>query len=402
MKVLLANKFFFINGGSETVFFQERDFLLKSGVSVVDFSMADSRNFPSEFSNYFVDSRQYRQDAGKLAQLNTAAAFIHSSEAVTKISALIQKEQPDIVHCHNIYHQLTPSIIGAAHKFGVPVVLTLHDYKPVCPSYLRLRDGKICSECLEGNFFNAFKYRCAEGSTGKSALLWAEAVTQRWLGNYEKLASVIAPSQFMADSVAHRFTPEKITVIPNGIDLDAISASDQDEGYALYLGRLSHEKGIQTLLSAYRQHSLNFPLKVCGTGPLIDELRAEAPQDVEFLGYQTGAALQAIIRKASMIIVPSEWYENCPMAILEAMAYAKPVIGAKIGGIPELIMDGETGQLFEPGNTVELADRIQQLASNKGRRHEMGQNARARVMNGFSLQKHNAALLQVYQDLLSS
>jgi glycosyltransferase involved in cell wall biosynthesis len=402
MKVLMANKFFFLNGGSETVFFQERDFLRDSGVEVLDFAMHDERNLQSPNASYFVGSRQYRNKGGVFQKIKAATSLIHSPEAVKNITALIEAEHPDIVHCHNIYHQLTPSIIGAAHKLGVPVVLTLHDYKPVCPIYVRSRDGSVCSDCLQGDFINVVKHRCAEGSLGKSAVLYAEATVQRILGNYEKVAKVIAPSRFMAHSAASRFPSESVEVIYNGIDLDTVSASGEDGNYALYLGRLSHEKGVATLLEAYRRNEIRLPLKVCGTGPLMEDLSGNAPANVEFLGYQSGDALQAIIRSASMIVVPSEWYENCPMSILEAMAYGKPVVGARIGGIPELVADGETGFLHESGNVADLAGCIKRLADNETLRGQMGRAARQRVEEQFSLKSHNAALMQVYQKLLEN
>ena len=398
MKILLANKYFYLNGGSETVFFQERDFLIRSGHEVVDFSMHNERNNLSHYSSYFVGSRDYHRESGWLQRLKSATSLIHSFEAVKNISRLIETEKPDIVHCHNIYHQLTPSIIGAANKLGVPVVLTLHDYKPVCPTYLRLREGNVCSECLNGNFRNVVKHRCAEGSYFKSTLLYAEASVQRVLGNYEKVSKVIAPSQFMADSVEKRFSNEKITVIHNGIDLNSIKPSNQDSSYALFLGRLSKEKGLASLIEAYKKHNLNFPLKVCGEGPLdISSLKPTA--NIEFLGYQSGKNLKSIIDNASFVIVPSEWYENCPMSILEAMAYSKAVIAAKIGGIPELISDKESGLLFESGNITELAECIQKLALDKQLRLKMGINGRRSVESKFSLETHNSKLLNVYNEL---
>ena len=219
MKILQANKFFFINGGSETVMFQERDFLLKSGHQVIDFSMQDERNLSSDNQIYFVNNRSYKNvKSSQLAKFTGALSFIHSSEAVLNISHLIEETRPDIVHCHNIYHQLTPSIIGAAKKLGVPVVLTLHDSKPVCPSYYRVRSGKPCSDCLDGDFFNVVRHRCADGSIGKSALLYAEAIVQRLMGNYEKVDTFIAPSQFMQQSVAHRIPQQRIKLLYNGID----------------------------------------------------------------------------------------------------------------------------------------------------------------------------------------
>ena len=382
--------------------FQERELFRSERNEVVDFSMQDARNFASDYASYFVSNRNYTHDpkiSGKLGKLSAAGSLIHSPEAVKKISQLIAATKPDLVHCHNIYHQLTPSIIGAAKKLGLPVILTLHDYKPVCPVYVRLKHGQLCSDCLDGGFFNVLRNRCADGSIGNSALLYLEAMVQRRLGNYEKLDRIIAPSQFMAESVKSRFPSEKIRVIPNGIDVSKISAHDKSRGYALYIGRLSREKGIKTLLEAYRKHEIRLPLKVCGTGPLLEELSETPIPRVEFLGYKSGTDLQTLISESSFVTVPSEWYENCPMSVLEAMAYGKPVIASRIGGIPELVIDKSTGLLHEPGNVDGLAACINQLAENSGNIERFGIAARKRAENDFSLEKHNTALMAVYHEL---
>jgi len=398
MKVLFANKFFFRNGGSEVVMFQERDFLLCEGHEVVDFSMQDDRNFASDYADYFVDQQDYR-GGGKLGKLKSALTFVHSPEAVRKVGALIDATQPDLVHCHNIYHQLTPSIIGAAKARGVLVVLTLHDYKPVCPAYTRLRGGKPCSACLDGDFAQVLKRRCAEGSLGRSALLYAEAVVQRRLGNYEKVDRFIAPSRFMRDSVLHRFRPEQVVLLYNGVDLAGIAPSGRDEGYALYLGRLSHEKGIEALLHAHDSTQAAWPLVVAGTGPLAGEFKTKYPT-AKFIGHVAGDALRATISGAAVVVVPSEWYENCPMSVLEAMAYGKPVIGSRMGGIPELVADGETGLLFDAGNVKELQEKLGTLMAAPDLRQTMGKAARERVEKEFSLERHNAGLMDIYKSLV--
>ncbi|MCK6384174.1 MAG: glycosyltransferase family 4 protein [Rhodocyclaceae bacterium] len=399
MKILLANKFFFRNGGSEVVMFQERDFLRREGHEVADFSMQDERNFASDYAPYFVGRQDYR-GSGRLDKLKSALAFVHSPEAVRKIGALIEATRPDLVHCHNIYHQLTPSIIGAAKARGVPVALTLHDYKPVCPAYTRLRNGKPCSECLEGSFAPALRHRCAEGSLGKSALLYAEAVTQRRLGSYEKADRFIAPSRFMAESVARRFPADRIALLYNGVDTAGFPLGGRDEGYALYLGRLSREKGVETLLRAHDAARGAWPLMVAGTGPLLDVLMAQY-KHATFAGHLTGHVLQEAIAGAAVVVVPSEWFENCPMSVLEAMAQGKPVVGSRMGGIPELVAEGETGLLFEAGNVVELGACLDRLMGDPALRRRMGQAARARAEREFSLERHNAGLMKIYNSLIS-
>ncbi len=402
MKVLLANKYFHRNGGSEAVFFDERAYLISQGVTVVDFSMADSRNDDSEYSSFFVENKSYRSSNhhSVLTSLINGLGIIHSTEAVSNLQRLIVQSTPDILHCHNIYHQLTPSIIGIAKKHNIPVVLTLHDYKPICPTYLRLKHGSVCSDCIDGDFFNVIKNRCADGSIGKSAILYAEAVIQKILGNYEKIDVVIAPSQFMADSVSgHRFLKERVHTIHNGINVDQITRSKTDHGYVLYIGRLSEEKGIRRLLEAHKNATNRFPLKICGTGPLFEELKLNYP-GADFIGYKSGDALQKIISEASVVAVPSEWYENCPMSILEAMAYGKPVVASRIGGIPELVFHGETGFLFEPGNADELLQHVATLMKHRELRESFSRAARQRVEREFSLQQHNDKLLAVYNSII--
>ena len=360
--------------------------------------MRDERNLPSAHEVHFVGNRSYAGGAGKLAKVADALSFIHSPEAVGNINRLIEETMPDVVHCHNIYHQLTPSIIGAAKKCGVPVVLTLHDSKPVCPSYYRVREGKPCSECLDSDFFNVVRHRCADGSLSKSALLYTEAVIQRLLGNYEKVDAFIAPSKFMQESVAHRIPIERIKLLYNGIDTNEAHGSGADDGYVLFLGRLVAEKGVETLLKAHTNSSIGWRLVVAGTGPLNDVLKAQYNPSI-LVGYLAGDALKEMIDRAAVVVVPSEVYENCPMTVLEAMAYGKPVVGSRMGGTTELVEDGKTGLLFEAGNVDELTSVLDRLMASAELRRQMGNAGRQRVETLFSLDKHNAGLMEIYQSV---
>jgi glycosyltransferase involved in cell wall biosynthesis len=401
MRVLIANKFFFQNGGSEVVMFQEREYLQKNGVDVIDFSMVDPRNWDSPYSAHFVASQSYDEaNQSVLQRTITAARLIHSSEAVRKIGELIDRERPDIVHCHNIYHQLTPSIIGAAKRRKVPVVLTLHDYKTVCPVYARVRAGQLCSDCLEGDFFNVVRNRCADGSLAKSALLYAEAAVQRYLGNYESVDVILAPSRFMAESVTKaRFRKERVRVLYNGIDTRGIPVSVVDGNYILYVGRLSEQKGVQTLLEAHSMMAQGIQMIVAGTGPLEEELRARYRR-ARFLGFLSGDDLSKTIAGASVVVVPSEGYENCPMSVLEAMAAARAVVASDIGGIPELVLNRETGLLFEPGKPEQLRQCLEEIMGNPALRIQLGAAGRTRAQEHFSADEHNRKLMQIYQGLL--
>ncbi|GAB7209847.1 glycosyltransferase family 4 protein [Dickeya oryzae] len=313
----------------------------------------------------------------------------------------MHQEKPDIVHFHNIYHQLTPSLISVARESGCKTVLTAHDYKMICPSYTMLRDGNVCDACVTGSVFNAFKYRCQQGSASKSLLLSLEAGWQAIARHYQQLDAIISPSEFLRGQLLRKLPHSRIDVIVNGINDDLPLDADEDDGYFLFIGRLSREKGVATLARAHQRMKNSMPLKIVGNGPLYDELVAQFP-DAEFLGYkQQGEELNRLIKRARAVVVPSEYYENCSMSVLESMAFAKPVVGGRIGGIPEQIRDKVDGILFEPGNVQALADILDYLALNPQQAKEMGRNARQRLSEKYSLNKHTAALLALYQEIIS-
>jgi glycosyltransferase involved in cell wall biosynthesis len=399
MRVLIANKYFYPRGGAEAVLFQERDFLTRHGVEVIIFSMLDSNNAPSEYSKYFVSHKEYRHGS-RIRRLRSALSLIHSREAVCKIGTLIDETLPDVLHCHNIYHQLTPSIIGAAKRRGVPVVITVHDQKLVCPSRTRMRHGQPCSLCLGGNFNHVVQYSCADGSRAQSLLLYAEAVVQRWLGNYERVDRIVAPSDYMRRSLQSRFPAERIVLLYNGVDTTALDPSQQDNDYVLYCGRVASGKGIESLLRAHESAGYGWRLIIAGEGPLSDLLKSRQGRNVHFTGQLTGAALTEMVKNASVIVVPSTIPENCPMAALEAMAHGKPVVGARSGGIPEIIDDGVTGFLFDAQDDAQLRLHIDRLMSDRLLRTKMGKAARLRAEALFSLDRHNAGLMNVYKSVI--
>lgn len=234
-----------------------------------------------------------------------------------------------------------------------------------------------------------------------SLLLAVEAYWHKWRKTYEDVDLFLTPSQFLANLISNRIASEKIRILHNGVDTDCCPPTFSDEGYyALYFGRLSREKGIFTLLQAHEQVAERVPLKIVGTGELEEELRIRYP-DVTFLGRKTGEELFDVVANAAFVIVPSECYENCSMAILEAMAFGKPVIASRLGGIPEQINDGETGMLFENGNAVELAEKMDLLFSDVRLREQLGRAARRKVEKEYALVDHNRQLLTIYTNILS-
>ncbi|AZL83890.1 glycosyltransferase family 1 protein [Aliivibrio salmonicida] len=399
MKVRLVNKFFFMKGGAETVYFQERDMLLSEGIDIIEFSMNHEKNLESNYSYFFVNNVDYYQEQTLKNKITTAVNFIHNSEACIKFKQLLEQEKPDLVHFHNIYHQLTPSIIKVAKQFGCKTVLTAHDTKIACPSYTMYRDGHTCEDCVHGSVFNATIHRCQESSLIKSFLLSAEAIYQKVSGNYQQLDAIVSPSRFLGRFIQQKLPHNRVDIIVNGIDEHVSNEGISDQGYFLYLGRLSTEKGVPTLAKAHQLMKENTALKIVGDGPVFNELKETYPR-AELLGFKSGDELLTLIKQAKAVIVPSECYENCSMSVLEAMSYSKPVIASRIGGLPEQIRDGVDGYLFEAGNAQALADKLDVLAASLSASAEMGKNARQRFLSKYTLTKHKTDLLNLYNELL--
>ena len=401
-KVALVNKFFFQKGGAETVLFQEKALLQEEGFEVIEFSMQHEKNFSSDYADYFVSNTDYHKQQSLLSKIKISVDFIHNQEACKKFTLFLKKERPDIVHFHNIYHQLTPSIIKIAKKFGCKTILTAHDYKIACPSYsMQVNQENIALDSLSGNVINLFKHQWQEGSWSKSILLSVEALFHDLKGSYAALDLIIAPSEFMKKAIQSRYPEFNVEVIGNGIDADKTDTLTSNSGYFLYVGRLIEDKGIETLAQAHQLMKNDCALKVAGVGPMMDYLQKSYP-NAEFLGFQSGDALIDLIANCTAVIVPSQCYENCSMSLLEAMAYKKAVIGADIGGIPEQIVDSKTGFLFESGNVQALADKMDLLAKDPVLASKFGEAGRERLVDIYSLQAHKKKLLTCFDSLLEN
>ena len=399
--VLLANKFFYLKGGAEAVFFQERELLRERGVTTLDFAMQHPENLPSEQQAYFVAHRDYHASHGALQKLSLAGSFIHSREAVRQVTQLARDSHPALAHLHNIYHQITPSIIPALKRLGVKVVVTLHDLKLACPAYLMLDcQGEICEQCLGHHYLRPLTTNC-QGSRFRGALLAAETLYHFWRRTWEQADLFITPSRFLKNVVCtERLPRHKVVVLPNAIDTDAFAPVAGDKGYLLFFGRLSPEKGIETLLRAHATLANRVELIVVGSGPDETRLRRDYPR-ATFTGYKTGAELRDLVANAAVVSLPSECYENCPMTILEAMALERPMVASNLGGIPELVEHGVTGLLHPPGDQTALAACLSQLLDDPMRRTEMGRIARERILKRHTLSGHGDRLLDIYDALLA-
>ncbi|MEW6570930.1 MAG: glycosyltransferase family 4 protein [Nitrospirota bacterium] len=406
MKILMAHNWYFVGGGADRVFFETMKLLEKHGHTVVPFSMKDKRNYDSAYKEYFVNEIDYSTIKPSRGNLKTAMRMIYSFEAKKKIDALIQKTRPDIAHLHNIYGRLTPSILYALKKNKVPVIMTLHDYKLICPAYDMTSSGKPCERCRGGRFYNAFIRKCVKESYLASLVYAAESSVHSLLRTYvNNISYFIAPSLFLKNKMIEFGIPEKkIEYIPNFINGNVDYSSNTEDDYFLYLGKLLHVKGVFTLLRAFKNIKKS-QLHIAGNGELRSELEDYAKKNninnVRFLGHLNSEEMFKALKGTKFVVLPTECYENAPLAVLEAFANGKPVIGANIGGIPEMVIGEETGLLFEPGNHEDLRQKINYLLNNPSKVLEMGRNARQKVEKEYNAELHYQRLIALYEKVLN-
>lgn len=388
MRILLANKFYYRRGG-DCIYMLNLEQLLKAhGHEVAVFAMDYPDNLETPWQKYFPSN---------MSKLKAFKRPFGDGETKRKFMRLIDDFKPDVVHLNNIHTQLSPVIAEIAHKKGIRVVWTLHDYKLLCPRYDCMRNGQNCELCFShadsadsadkdlsriGELekanksatsvrsayneskqkWNCVKYSCMKGGKIGSFIGYKEAV--KW--NREQLENdtdvFICPSQFMADKMAQGgFDRKKLVPLCNFIDIEKCKRTDdyQKGDYYCYVGRLSHEKGVKTLIEAANQ--LPYRLVVIGGGPLMDELKAVAHDNIEFVGFKQWDDIKQLVGGARFSVIPSEWYENNPLSVIEAECLGTPVLGARIGGIPELIEEGKTGMTFISKDVNDLKDKIQQM-----------------------------------------
>lgn len=354
MKVLLINNCHFRRGGADVVYLNTAELLQATGVEVVFFSYQDDANIKTDAPEYFL------KRGGKLRQIRH---YFCNPDAAKMVERIIDVEKPDIAHAHLIWGGISASIIEVLHNHKIPLVHTVHDYRMVCPAYtFRNGHGRICEKCKGGHFLECFKNRCSKGNAVISALMAAEMYYRNKKWHPAKcIDGLIYVSKFAKQKhieIDDRFSQSRSTVLYNFTTVgEKFPPMKESEGYYLYYGRLSHEKGVKTLIDAFVQYP-KLRLKVVGAGPLEDSLKQQEYSNIEFLGYKTGAELYNLVRRARFVCVPSEWYENNPMTIIEAYSMGVPVIGARIGGIPEIVDEGRTGFLFESGDVNSLIETI--------------------------------------------
>ena len=358
------------------------------------------QNLASPWEHYFVKEIEFGRQYSRLRVLENAAKSIYSFEAVAKVRALVRKVRPNIAHAHNIYHHLSPSVLGAIKSEGVPMFMTLHDLKLLCPARTMWTNGAICESCKGGQLHNVISRRCMKGSLALSALIYVESSLHQGLHTYQRnIDKLIAPSKFVLGKFLEWGWPaQQLVHIPNCVDAARFAPNFAAGRAFLYFGRLSEEKGLATLVRAAALARV--PLWIVGTGPEEGGLRLLAESlkaDVVFYGFKTDDALWNLVGEARAVVVPSEWYENAPISILEAYALGKPVIGARIGGIPEMVRNDETGCLFESKNADDLARVLARVASLADSVIERwGKEARTWIAQEYSSSRYYERLVDLY------
>ena len=386
MKILQINKFLYPKGGDAIVMLSTGKLLSENGHEVKYWGMHDQTISKSEFYEHLVNSIDYNKKFTIIDKIRTSSHILYSFEAKTKIKKVLEQWKPDIVHLHNFAHQISPSILEPIKKLNIPIVMTIHDYKLVCPVYTLQRNGIICQKCNNGHFGNCFKYKCTKNSRAKSLVNTTEMfLHHKFLHLYDLIDVFVSPSIFLIDKLHEMGFKREIEHISNFVNFDEyIPQYKTNDDYFLYFGRISQEKGVETLIKSMT--GIDTTLKIIGTGPLELSLKTQIKGlNIEFLGYKIGEELKNIIKNSKFVVVPSEWYENNPLSVIEAFALGKPVVGSDIGGIPELVKEDETGCLVQPGNVDDLRSKILSLLKNDNKIFEMGKNCRKLVEQKFKL-----------------
>jgi len=398
MKIVQANKFLYLKGGADKYCLTLIEELSNLGNQIVPFGMADEKNIKSPWSKYFSENINYHE-SGNLWKI--ATRLIWNKEAANQFGRLLDETKPDLVHAHNIYHQLSPSILVEAKKRKIPVIMHLHDYKIVCPNYLLFTHGKHCERCLKKNEWQCLKNNCYY-SYPRSFLAALEGFLHNkiWHVYRNNIDLFISPSNYLKNIMISAGWPaEKITVLIN----PAPSYLPQADGeHLLYLGRLSVEKGVDVLIRALKL--TNEKLDIVGTGVDEEKLKLlskelELENRITFHGQLVGESLEKFKREAKAIILPSIWAENMSLVLLESLAYGKIIIASSSGGTPELIEDKRTGFLFPPGDYKKLSEKINELNNISAKQRELMEKLIKEKIVPLELSQHLIKLQNIYQEL---
>ena len=376
----MVNKFLFPNGGSETYIFKLGDYLLTQGHEVQYFGMEHKGRCVGNRVNAYTSDMDFHEGS-RLSKLTYPIKTIYSFEARKQIRKVLEDFMPDVVHLNNFTYQITPSVIleivkwRKAANHPCRIVFTAHDYNLVCPNHMLNNPNtrENCEKCLGGHFINCAKGKCIHGSIAKSVVGTAEGYYWKMRNTYKYINAVICCSKFMKNKMdTNPIFQGKTIALHNFVD-KVEWKNVQKKNYILYFGRFSEEKGIGKLIDVCKTLP-DIQFIFAGTGPLENKIKGVS--NIKNVGFKTGIELETLIREAQFSIYPSEWYENCPFSVMESQMYGTPVLGADIGGIPELIQVGKTGELFKSGDKTDLKKKLENLWNNKENLTEYSHNCK--------------------------
>ena len=403
MRILHVNKFLYRRGGAEGYMFDLAALQREAGHRVEMFGMAHPENEPMPYAGLFPSQVEFEPPpAGVAGKVRGIGRMLWSTSARRGIEAVLDDLRPDVVHLHNIYHQLSPSILAPLRRRRIAAVMTLHDYKLACPTYRFLDHGAPCEACLAHRFWEPLVKRCNGGSLGASAVNAAELSLHTIGGAYAPVGIFACPSRFLEAKMRQgKVFPDRLRWIPNFVDVGAVAAAAAPgNGRVVFAGRLSDEKGVDTLVEAVAA-TPGLEADVAGDGPsrpALEALAKGAAGRVRFHGRLPFEGVQELLRASSVAVCPSRWYENQPLAVLEAFACGLPVVGTGLGGIPELIEPGVDGAIVPPNDPAALGAALRRLAEDPARAHAMGAAGRAKVERSFTSDLHLERLWGLYDE----
>ncbi|MBR5157268.1 MAG: glycosyltransferase [Clostridia bacterium] len=401
MKILMVNKFLYSRGGCENYMLYLAEHLKKMGHEVEFFGMYDENNTVGNSAGLYTMNMDFHSKG--LKRFLYPFKIIYSFEAKKKIMQVIDAFKPDIVHMNNINFQLTPSVIYGAKKRGIPVVQTVHDYQMICPNHLlyNFNKNEICEKCLKGSYVSCIKNKCIHNSRVKSIIGALEARLYSVLGTYKKVDLYISPSYFLEEKLlsAKELYKGKTKTIHNFINKKKFTFENvSSNNYIAFAGRLSKEKGVE-LLAEVAKLLPEYTFMVAGDGP--DKNLIENIENVKFEGFLGGEKLIEFMSKAKLLVVPSIWYENCPLSILEAQCMGVPVVTMNNGGMAELIKDGVTGILVDEPTPSEMAKCIRRALENEEYCNTLKENCLKEKENIFSVEAYADILIKEYEKLVA-
>jgi glycosyltransferase involved in cell wall biosynthesis len=400
MRILHVNKFLYRRGGAESYMLDLAALQRRQGDEVAFFAMSHPDNDPSRYARHFPAHLEMNPlPPGIGGKLAGGGRMLWSTSAERGIAQVIADFRPDVAHLHNVYHQLSPSVVAALRRAGVPTVMTLHDYKLVCPSYAFLDHGRVCTACVNGGLRQAVVRRCKGGSLAASVAVAAETWLHRRFDAYGHVRVFICPSRFLAGKLAEAGVyTERLHELDHFVTVSGSPAPVS--GRMVLACRLSPEKGVDTAIRAIGLIRDRAHLEIAGDGPergLLEGLAGEvAPGAVTFHGRLPRSEVLGLIGSANALLMPSRWHENQPMTILEAFACGVPVVATDLGGIPELVTDGVTGRLVPPDDPRALADAAAALVSDPAVGRDLGRAGGELARRRFSPETHLTRLTELY------